>query len=286
MLALILELVLLPCGGDLPQPTQLSRDTCSHPRASAAAMRRGSPANYAALTWYLLSSSCYCCGHAAGISRKLLSSHVILALIFELLLWPCGGDLPQTTQLSRDACSHPRATTASLRRGSPANYAALTWCLLSSSCYCCSLAAGISRNLRSSHVVLALILELLLRPCGGDLPQTTQLSRDTCSHPWATAAALRRGSPATYAALTWCLLSSSCYCCSLAGGSPASYAALTWYLLSSSCYCCSLAAGISHNLRSSHAMLALILELVLLPCGGDLPQPTQLSRGTDRKSVV
>jgi hypothetical protein len=32
-----------------------------------------------------------------------------------LLLRPCGGDLPQTTQLSRDACSHPRAVVATER---------------------------------------------------------------------------------------------------------------------------------------------------------------------------
>jgi transposase-like protein len=29
-----------------------------------------------------------------------------------LLLRPCGGDLPQPTQFSRDACSHPRAVVA------------------------------------------------------------------------------------------------------------------------------------------------------------------------------
>jgi hypothetical protein len=32
-----------------------------------------------------------------------------------LLLRPCGGDLPQNTQLSRDACFHPHALVATER---------------------------------------------------------------------------------------------------------------------------------------------------------------------------
>jgi hypothetical protein len=46
-------------------------------------------------------------------------------------------------------------------------------------------------NFRVRRILLYFINVLLLRPCGGDLPQPTQLSRDTCSHPRAAVATER-----------------------------------------------------------------------------------------------